>query len=95
VHDRIELASRLLAAGNSDQAWATLRRVQEEMERIRPDAAEKDRRLKQAELLLEQTGHRLQQILAAASFEDRPVVEATLARVDQLQSQTMMQVFEK
>jgi len=34
-------------------------------------------------------------LLHASSIEDRPLVEATLAQVNQIQTETMMQVFRK
>jgi hypothetical protein len=57
--------------------------------------AEKDKRLKNTEILLRHTAYRLNEMLHASNFEDRPLVAQTLAQVNQAESETMMQVFRK
>ncbi len=57
--------------------------------------ADNDKRLKNAEILLNRTAFRLNEMLHASSLEDRPLVEQTLAQVTQAQNATMMQVFQK
>jgi hypothetical protein len=55
--------------------------------------AANDKRLKNAEILLRHTAFRLNEMLHGSSFEDRPLVEETLAQVNHAQSEAMMQVF--
>ena len=54
-----------------------------------------NKRLKNAEILLRHTAFRLNEMLHATSFEDRPLVEQTLSQVNQAESEAMMQVFKK
>jgi hypothetical protein len=57
--------------------------------------AENDKRLKNAEILMRHTAFRLNQMLHNSSSEDRPLVQETLAQVNQAESETMLQVFRK
>jgi hypothetical protein len=57
--------------------------------------AENPKQLKNAEILLRRTAFRLTEILHSSSFEDRALVEETLAQVNQAESEAMMQVFRK
>jgi hypothetical protein len=56
---------------------------------------EKDKRLKNAQILLRHTAFRLTEMLRNSSYEDRPLVEATLAQVNKAQDETMLEVFRK
>jgi hypothetical protein len=57
--------------------------------------ADDNKRLKNAQILLRHTSFRLGEMLHASSLEDRPLVEETLAQVNQAQNEAMMQVFRK
>jgi hypothetical protein len=57
--------------------------------------AENDKRLKNAEILMRHTAFRLSQMLHDSSYEDRPLVQETLAQVNKAESETMLQVFRK
>jgi len=57
--------------------------------------ADKDKRLKNAEILLNRTAFLLNEMLQASSFEDRPLVKQALDQVTQAQNAAMMQVFQK
>jgi hypothetical protein len=63
--------------------------------KIHLSVADDDKRLKNAEILLRHTAFRLTEMLHNSSFEDRPLVEQTLAEVNQAQNEAMMQVFRK
>jgi hypothetical protein len=54
-----------------------------------------NKRLKNAEILLRHTTYRLNEMLHNSSFEDRPLVQETLAQVIQAQNEAMLQVFRK
>ena len=51
------------------------------------------KRLKNAQILMEHTAFRLNEILHSSTIEDRPVLESTLKQLDQVQNELMMQVF--
>jgi hypothetical protein len=95
VHDMTELAGQQYRAGDGDHASATLRLVQKYAEKIHMGVAEDGKKMKNAEQLMQHTSYRLTGILNAASYDDRQALQATLKRLEQVQTELMMQVFKK
>jgi len=95
VHQMTELSLRQYAAGDVEKAAGLLKRVQELVHKIHLSVGEDNRRLKNAEILLRHTAFRLTEMLHASSFEDRPLVQQTLAQVSQAETEAMLQVFRK
>jgi hypothetical protein len=93
VHQMTELAGRQMNAGND--ARETLIAVHEYAQKIHMGMADDTKKLKNAQILMEHTAFRLNEILHSASIEDRPVLESTLKQLDQVQNELMMQVFKK
>ena len=90
-----DLAGHQLNSGDSGQASETLQLVQQYAEKIHVGVADDSKKLREAELLMQRTTFRLQDILSQASHEDRQTLEATLKQLLQVQAQLMMQVFKK
>jgi hypothetical protein len=90
-----DLAGHQLNSGNSGQASETLQLVQRYAEKIHVGVADNSKKLRDAEVLMQRTTFRLQDILSQASYEDRQTLEATLKQLSQVQAQLMMQVFKK
>ena len=90
-----DLAGHQLNSGDSGQASETLQLVQQYAEKIHVGVADDSKKLRDAELLMQRTTFRLQDILSQASYEDRQTLEATLKQLSQVQAQLMMQVFKK
>lgn len=95
IRQMTELSIHQYEAGNIDRATNLLKHVQGIAQKLHIKLANNDKRLKDAEILLNQTAFRLGEMLHATSIEDRPLVKETLAQVSQAQSDTMMQVFRK
>ena len=95
VSQMTDLASQQIGAGNSEEASKTLDLVKEYVGKIQLGVDDDDKKLKDSELLLQHTAFRLKDILREAPYEDRPVLEATLEKVDQVQAQVLTQVFKK
>jgi hypothetical protein len=95
VDEMTLLAGHQFETGDLGQASATLQSIQRYAQQIRNEIARDSRRLKNAEVLMQHTSFRLQDILRSASYENRPPLEATLKQLNQVQSQLMMQVFNK
>jgi len=95
VHQMIEFSSAQYASGEIEKASATLKHVNSFAQKIHMMVANDERRLKNAQILLRHTAFRLNELLHASAQEDRPLVEQTLAQVNQIQTETMMQVFKK
>jgi hypothetical protein len=95
VHQMTELSVRQYASGEVGKATDLLKRVQQFAQKIHLSMAQNDKRIKNAEILLSHTAFRLSEMLHASSYEDREVVQDTLADVRQAQKETMLQVFRK
>jgi hypothetical protein len=88
-------AGQQLNSGDSDQASESLRLLRQYAEQIGSAITDDSRKLKDAELLTRRASFRLGNMLRAASYEDRPALDATLKLVYQAQTHLMMQVFKK
>ena len=95
VHQMTELAGQQIAAGEGDHASETLKLVQKYAEKIHMNVAEDGKKMKNAEQLMRHTSYRLNDILNAASYDDRQALQATLKQLEQVQTELMMQVFKK
>jgi hypothetical protein len=95
VQQMTELSVRQFAAGDVDKSDSMLKRIQAFVAKIHQSLSGNDKRLKGAEILLSSTAFRLKEMLHSRSFDDRPLVEETLAQVTSLQDEAMKQVFQK
>ncbi len=95
IHQMTEFSVRQYAAGNVDKASDMLKQIQQLAHKVHLSVADDNKRLKNAEILLRHTAFRLGEMLHSSSYEDRPLVEATLAQVNQAESEAMLQVFKK
>lgn len=95
IHQMTELSIRQYSAGDYDQADAMLTRIRQVAHKLRASIRENDKRLKNAEILLRHTAFRLNEMLHASSYEDRPIVQQTLAQVNQVDTEAMMNVMKK
>jgi hypothetical protein len=94
VHQMTELAGQQLSAGD-ERASETLHQVQKYAQKIHMGVAEDGKKLKNAEQLMRHTSYRLNDILNAASYDDRQALQATLKQLENVQTELMMQVFKK
>src|SRR5580698_4295687 len=93
AHSMAELAGQQLVAGETQQASASLKAVQQYTQKIHMNVADDAKRLKNAEIMMRHTAFRLKEIMMGASLDDRPTLESTLKQLDQVQSEMMLQVF--
>jgi hypothetical protein len=95
IHQMTEFSLRQYAAGNFEKATDMLKQIQEFAHKVHLSVADDNKRLKNAEILLRHTAFRLNEMLHSSSSEDRPLVEQTLAQVNQAETEAMLQVFKK
>ncbi|MFP5207876.1 MAG: hypothetical protein ACLGRW_01155 [Acidobacteriota bacterium] len=93
VNDVTEASLQQYTAGNVSKAAGLLRKIQQLARRIQNTVTRKDKQLKKAELLLRNTSFRLSALLRSSSYQDRALVEQTLAEVRQAEQKAMLQVF--
>ena len=91
VHDYVEVVGKHIAAGEMEEANASLKRVEAFADRIH---TERDtRRLKNAESLMHAATYHLSQFMHMVSNEDMAALQATLKRLDKLHDELLAQVF--
>lgn len=90
-----ELTGRQMIAGNSSDASASLKAIQEYTAKIHTDMSNDSRKLKDAQIMMRRTAFRLKELMREASLNDQPTFESTLKQLDQVQSQMMIAVFQK
>jgi hypothetical protein len=95
MHQMTEFSMREYSAGNVDHASDLLKQIQQIAHRVHLSVSDDNKRLKNAEIILRHTAFRLSEMLHVSSFEDRPLVEQTLAQVNKAENEAMMQVFKK
>ncbi len=95
VHEMVEFSAAQYAAGDVDKANGVLKKAQEFTHKITAALALNDKKLKDAQILLRHTAFRLNEWLHESSSEDRPLLEQTLAQLNQAENDTMLQVFRK
>ena len=95
IHQMTEFSLKQYAAGDVDKATDLLKQIQTLTHKMHLSIADNDKRLKNAEILLRHTAFRLTEMLHNSSYDDRPLVQATLAQVNKAQSETMLEVFRK
>jgi len=95
VHDMVEVSARQYAAGDVDKANNLLKRAQALTRKLHAVLAVNDKKLKDAQILLRHAAFRLNELLHSSDFDDRQLMQQTLADVNQAQVDTMMQVFKK
>jgi hypothetical protein len=95
VHQMTEFSARKYADGDVDKATELLKHIQQFAHNIHLSVAEDNKRLKNAEILLRHTAFRLNEMLHSSSLEDRPLLEKTLAQVNQADTDAVLQVFRK
>lgn len=93
VHTMTELAGHQMLAGDSDRANATLKRVIHYADLIHLGLSNDTKRLKNAEMLMQQTTYRMNTFLHATSGDDRVNLQAALKQLNRVEDELMTQVF--
>ncbi len=95
VRDMVEVSAQQYQAGDVAKANSLLQRAQMFTHKLRAALAVNDKKLKDAQIILRRAAFRLNELLHSSDFDDRPLMQQTLAQVNQVQVDTMMQVFKK
>jgi hypothetical protein len=88
-----QMAGKEMAAGNTEQANASLKRIQQFTARIHGGLAKNAKKLKDAEMMMHAATFRLKQCLRAASDEDQPAIASTIKELDKVHEELLAQVF--
>ena len=93
VHEYVEVAGKQVAAGDMDQATASLQKVQAYADRIHANLGKTSKRVKNAEMLMHLATYKLTQLMHIISSEDSILLQATLKRLDKLHDELLALVF--
>jgi hypothetical protein len=93
VHGLTELAGRQIIAGQDQDAAATMKEVELVTGKIDAAARRDPKRLKNIEMLLEHTSHRLTDMVRATSDEQREMLQATLRHLNAVHTGVLSMVF--
>jgi len=93
VHSMTEIATEQFQAGHDQQASASIRAAQGYAGKIHMNLLRDARKLKNAEILIRHTAFRMKELMTGASLNDRPVLEATIQQLNQVQLEMMNQIF--
>jgi len=88
-----ELAGRQMAAGEEEQAGATMRHVDEIAVKLHGATAADAKRLKMAEVMMDRTTRHLADMVRVASTEQRTVMQRTLHHLNTVHSELLATVF--
>jgi hypothetical protein len=93
VHTMTQKAGQEIAAGDTEQAAATLKKVNLYAHLIHVNLARDPKRVKDAEQLMHSASYRLAQVLHLVSGPDRDTVQDTLKQLNQVNDELLTQVF--
>ena len=95
VHQMVEFSAQQFAGGDVEHGQGLLKQVQSFIHKIHMDLANNDKRLKKSQILLRRSAFMLDQLLHASDPDERPLISQTLAELNQVQTDAMLQVFRK
>lgn len=93
VHTMTRKAGKEIADGDTDQAAASLKKVNQYAHFIHVNLARDAKKLKDAEELMHNTTYRLAQILHLVSGPDKDTVQDTLKQLNQVNDELLAEVF--
>jgi hypothetical protein len=92
VHTMTEIAGKQMLDGDTDQANATLKKVNHYAQLIHIDLASNSKRIKNAEMLMHNTTYRLSEYLHKASYEDQDTLKVTLKQLNKVHEELLAEV---
>jgi len=93
VHVMTQKAGKELSDGDTEQAAVTLKQIDRYAHLIHLNLARDTKRLKNAEMLMQNATYRLGQYMHLVSGDDQAVVKDTLKQLNQLNDELLAQVF--
>ena len=93
LHEWTEFAGRSLAAGDVTSAANAIQHADSNAIRLRETINRDSKRLKNAELLMERSVHRLSDIMRVSTLEQRDSMEAVVRRVSNVHDELLAAVF--
>ena len=89
------VADQQLASGDADHASQTLATIEKYSERMHQTLGPRNKKLKESEILVRETARRIDGMFHRAELEQQEMLRSTLHKLNALQSELMMNVFQK
>ena len=89
-----QVADHQLAGGDADGAQKTLDKMQRYTSRIHQTLGPRDKKLKESEILVRQTARRVDSMFHQAALEQQEMLRGALQRLNALQAEMMLAVFQ-
>lgn len=93
LHGWTELAGRSMAGGDDTMAATAIAHADADAEKLKTALANDSKRLKNAELLLEHTAHRLSDMLRVSTLDQHDTLQAVLKRLNTVHDALLAQIF--
>jgi hypothetical protein len=93
VHGLTQQAAAQIADDDTERATTTIRQIDKVTPLIQQNLARNSNRLKEAEMLLQDTTYRLSQMLHLLDADDRASVQDTLKQLNHLNDELLTQVW--
>ncbi len=93
LHNWTELAGRAMAAGDESAATAAMQHADADVAKLKSTIDRDSKRLKNAEMLMEHSVHRLSDMLRVATMDQRDSMQAVLRHVSSVHDDLLAAVF--
>ncbi len=93
LHDWTELAGRAMIAGDETGAAKAIEQADADVVQLKTTLANDSKRLKNAELLLEHTAHRLSDMVRVASMDQHDTMQSVLRHLNSVHDALLAQIF--
>lgn len=93
LHGWTELAGKEMSEGNDRAAAAALAHADDDTAKLKSTLANDSKRLKNAELLLEHTAHRLADMVRVASMDQHDSMQTVLRHLNSVHDALLAQIF--
>jgi hypothetical protein len=93
LHGWTELAGRAMAEGNDTETVKAIARADADAAQLKAALANDSKRLKNAELLLEHTAHRLSDMVRVASLDQHDALQGVLKHLNNVHDALLAQIF--
>lgn len=93
LHGWTELAGRDMAEGKDSDAASAIERADADAGKLKDTIARDSKRLKNAELLLEHTAHRLSDMVRVSSMDQHDNMKTVLAHLNSVHDEVLAQIF--
>jgi hypothetical protein len=94
VSQMSDVVDQQLAAGETEKAAATLAKMETYAARIHTGLGPHDKKLKETEILIRHTAQRVDSMFHQASLEEQDALHKTLMKLNALQAEVMLTVFQ-